>query len=81
MDSAETTPCICPNTKERFSYQIQQDDDFVLEHYNHFPMILNSDGSLSEHANLFMLDRLKSVKRVLIPRESLLQPFVYKGYL
>lgn len=53
-----------PKTKEKYKYQIQQNDDFHLDHYNHFPMILNSDGSLWEQANLFLLDSLKSVKRV-----------------
>jgi len=54
----------CLKTKEPFKYQIQQDDDFSLDHYNHFPMILNLDGSLWEQANLFLLDSLKSLKRV-----------------
>jgi hypothetical protein len=40
----------CLKTKEPFKYQIQQDDDFSLDHYNHFPMILNLDGSLWEQA-------------------------------
>ena len=49
-------------SKDRVSYSIKQNDDFLVPEFNHFPIILNVDGSLWKQANLYLLSKLKDFK-------------------
>ncbi len=60
----ETITTECNTGKGGLRYFIQPDDDFVDDEYNHFPFVLEADGSLWVHANLFLLEQLRSVKHV-----------------
>lgn len=57
----ETITSACTDSNDQQHYFTQPDDDFVDDEYNHFPFVLRADGSLWEHANLFLLDQLKPV--------------------
>ena len=63
-DGAEVSDAVTRDTKEQQSYRIRKSEDFPTNSYNHFPIIINADGSPWEEANMFLLDKLKSVKRV-----------------
>lgn len=60
----ETITTACTQSSEHQSYYVRSDEDFVDDEYHHFPFVLRADGSLWEHANLFLLEQIKSVKRV-----------------
>lgn len=52
------------DTREQHTYKYRKSDDFPTNIYNHFPIVLNAAGSLWVEANMFLLDKLKSVKHV-----------------
>ncbi|MBQ0730569.1 MAG: site-specific integrase [Oleispira antarctica] len=56
------TPVALKSIDNEFSYQTEQHDDFINNHYNYFPAILNADGSIWTHATLYLLSKIESVK-------------------
>ncbi len=49
-------------SKDKISYSIKQNDDFLAPEFNHFPITLNADGSPWKQANLYLLSKLKDFK-------------------
>lgn len=47
----------------KINYTKKPRSDFPCTHYNHFPVILNSDGGPWPHANRFLLNKLKLIIR------------------
>jgi hypothetical protein len=38
-------------------------DDFDIDNFLHYPLLINNDGSLWEHGNLYILSKLKSYNK------------------
>jgi len=51
----------CKSIKGDFSYGKSETDNFGTDYFNHFPLLVNSDGSLWTEANRYLLGRLESV--------------------
>ena len=51
------------DSKRKLRFTEKPNYAFPRSDYNHFPIILNKDGSLWSHANRFLLCKLKAIKR------------------
>jgi hypothetical protein len=51
-----------PSSRNKISYSTKQNDDFLVSDFNHFPVVINADGTPWNHANLYLLNRLKEFR-------------------
>ncbi len=62
IKSDESTHCCKdPNSSRHVIYSKQTNHEYPRTDYNHFPIILNQDGSLWPHANRYLLKKIKSI--------------------
>lgn len=59
-----SSPVFDEYRKLKYKCKSIRDDDFFLTESNHFPIVLNADGTPWIDACLFLLDKLKNVKKV-----------------